>query len=134
MGNRSSKRSQDTTRDHVNVRTRPVPTRRSGGSGRGNIMMNQSSVPDNSNEVKKSTTDSNDSTDSVDSVDSKKTEYMKKNKNKIILCILLYLVLLVWAILLSMRTEDKEHRVIHTSIAILCPPTYIIAYYLNNFQ
>ena len=60
-------------------------------------------------------------------------EYMEKNKNKLAMCVLLYLVLLVWAVLLAMRVQDKEHRVIHTVIALVCPPTYIIAYYLNNF-
>lgn len=61
-------------------------------------------------------------------------EYMEKHKNKFALCVLLYLVLLVWAVLLAMKVQDKEHRIIHTVIALVCPPTYIIAYYLNNFE
>lgn len=61
-------------------------------------------------------------------------EYMEKNKNKLAVCVLLYLVLLVWAVLLAMKVQDKEHRVLHTVIALVCPPTYIIAYYLNNFN
>jgi hypothetical protein len=71
---------------------------------------------------------------SMDFFSKENKEYIEKNKNKFALCVLLYLVLLVWAVLLSMKVQDNEHRIIHTVIALVCPPTYIISYYLNNFN
>lgn len=56
---------------------------------------------------------------------------IKKNKDVYGFVLVLYLILLFMAISLAMRVKDDEHRVLHMLVAIVCPPSYIVAYFLG---
>lgn len=59
---------------------------------------------------------------------------MKKNKNLYMVAGLMYLVLLVWALVLAMKISDREHRVLHTVVALVCPPAYVLSHYLSGMK
>jgi hypothetical protein len=41
-----------------------------------------------------------------------------------------YFVFIIWGILLAMKVENKNERVIHITFAIVTGPAYVFAYYL----
>lgn len=57
---------------------------------------------------------------------------IKENRSIYALFALLYLVLLLMAVFLAMKVKDDEHRILHLIIALVCPPTYIVGYYLST--
>ena len=50
---------------------------------------------------------------------------------------ILMLIFCIWAIILAMRVQDKEHRTLHLIFAITMGPIYVICYYssmLTNYD
>ena len=37
----------------------------------------------------------------------------------------------LWALLLALKVSDKEHRVLHVTLALLTGPLYVLSYYLG---
>ena len=37
----------------------------------------------------------------------------------------------LWAVLLALKVSDKEHRVLHVTLALLTGPLYVLSYYLG---
>jgi hypothetical protein len=62
---------------------------------------------------------------------------VKSSENKVsgatlVIGFLIMFFIIVWAIFLSMRVQDREHRILHTALAILASPAYILAYFLSK--
>ena len=59
-----------------------------------------------------------------------------KPKNRVaqMIMALIMLSLYLWALLLAMRVQDKEHRVLHVTLALLTGPLYILSYYASFIQ
>jgi hypothetical protein len=47
--------------------------------------------------------------------------------------VILMLILYIWAIILSLRVQDKDHRIIHLVLALAFGPLYVLAYYGSMF-
>lgn len=54
-------------------------------------------------------------------------------KTSVVIMYIIILILYIYAIILAMQA-DKEHRIIHLSMALLLGPLYVLAYYLNTFS
>jgi hypothetical protein len=59
-------------------------------------------------------------------------EAMKKAEPWAIVCLCIWFVFFVWALVLAMKTVGK-HRVEHIMFAILFSPAYVLATYLSQF-
>lgn len=46
--------------------------------------------------------------------------------------IFIYILFLFWAIILAMKVNDKDHRILHIALAILVSPVYVLSYYLSQ--
>jgi hypothetical protein len=44
---------------------------------------------------------------------------------------LIVLSFYLWAVLLAMKVADKDHRVLHVTLALLTGPLYVLSYYLG---
>ena len=40
----------------------------------------------------------------------------------------------LWALLLALKVSDKEHRVLHITLALLTGPLYVLSYYLGMMK
>jgi hypothetical protein len=40
----------------------------------------------------------------------------------------------LWALLLALKVSDKEHRVLHVTLALLTGPLYVLSYYLGTMK
>jgi len=47
---------------------------------------------------------------------------------------LIYLVFTIWALYLAMRIKEKEHRVLHMTLALIAGPVYVFGYYLSQIS
>jgi len=47
---------------------------------------------------------------------------------------LITLTFYVWALLLALKVEDKQHRVLHVLFALLFGPFYVLAYYVGMME
>ena len=47
---------------------------------------------------------------------------------------LLLLTFYLWALLLALKVSDKEHRVLHITLALLTGPLYVLSYYLGMMK
>lgn len=45
---------------------------------------------------------------------------------------ILYLVFIIWGVILAMRVQDKEKRILHITFALIAGPAYVFAYYLSR--
>lgn len=45
---------------------------------------------------------------------------------------LLYLVLVIWSVMLALSVRSKNSQSLHIVLAVLFPPFYIVAYYLDG--
>jgi hypothetical protein len=43
-----------------------------------------------------------------------------------------YFIFIVWGILLAMKIEDKNQRIVHITFALISGPAYVLAYYLSK--
>ena len=55
------------------------------------------------------------------------------NISKTIVSIIM-LVFYIWALLLSMRITDPQHRVLHILLALLTGPLYVLSFYLGMME
>ena len=58
----------------------------------------------------------------------------KKNKNSLIITVIIYLVFLFWviALALTVQTTSQSERLIHILLACLMSPIYVIGFYLTR--
>ena len=47
---------------------------------------------------------------------------------------LIMLTFYLWALLLALKVSDKEHRVLHITLALLTGPLYVLSYYLGMMK
>lgn len=47
---------------------------------------------------------------------------------------LITLTFYVWALLLALKVEDKQHRVLHALFALLFGPLYVLAHYVGMME
>ena len=47
---------------------------------------------------------------------------------------ILMLIFYIYAIILAMKIQDPNNRILHIVLAILTGPLYVIAYYLREFS
>jgi len=59
-----------------------------------------------------------------------------KPKNRVAQMILALIMLsfYLWALLLAMRVQDKDHRILHVTLALLTGPLYVLSYYASCIQ
>ena len=48
--------------------------------------------------------------------------------------LIIHLIFLFWGIVLAVKSQPPDNRVVHITLAIVFGPAYVIAYYLNNFN
>jgi hypothetical protein len=44
---------------------------------------------------------------------------------------IIYLIFIIWAVILAMRVEKKESRILHVTLALIAGPAYVFGYYLS---
>jgi hypothetical protein len=66
------------------------------------------------------------------------SESRKKDKNRISATLCTYMVLhfifLVWGIMLAFRSQPKNNRVVHITLATVFGPAYVLSYYLDMLE
>jgi hypothetical protein len=76
--------------------------------------------------------------EAVDYYDEKKKydeeEFKARHPMTTMLMVVFYLILVVWALILAAKVGTKEQRVLHISLALLFPPTYIVGYYIDQLS
>jgi hypothetical protein len=45
--------------------------------------------------------------------------------------VLITLTFYVWALLLALKVQDKQHRLLHVLFALVFGPIYVLAYYAS---
>jgi hypothetical protein len=53
------------------------------------------------------------------------------NSTAKMLMVLIGLSFYLWALFLALKVADKEHRVLHVTLALLTGPLYVLSYYLG---
>lgn len=55
------------------------------------------------------------------------------NKNQVanLVMVLITLTFYVWALLLALKVQDKQHRLLHVLFALVFGPIYVLAYYAS---
>lgn len=61
----------------------------------------------------------------------KEMQQLRKNPVYIIVMIL-YLVFMIWGVFLALRVKEKEHRILHVTLALIAGPLYVFGYYLSQ--
>lgn len=54
-----------------------------------------------------------------------------QNKTSKLFMVLITLFFYLWAVLLALKVSDKDHRVLHITLALLLGPLYVLSYYLG---
>ena len=54
-----------------------------------------------------------------------------KNQTANLIMVLITLTFYVWALLLALKVQDKQHRLLHVLFALVFGPIYVLAYYAN---
>lgn len=54
----------------------------------------------------------------------------KSGKIAPIVLAVIYIVFLIWALILAMKVEDRDHKTLHIFFAITAPPLYVLSHYL----
>jgi hypothetical protein len=57
----------------------------------------------------------------------------KKMINVMYLYLVIHFIFLIWGIMLAFKSQPKENRVIHITLAVVFGPAYVLSYYLNMF-
>ena len=68
----------------------------------------------------------------ADEYEKAKMPSVKEMSVAIIIYALLYFLFLVWAIILAMRVQDREHRMLHMVFAIGASPLYVLSHYIAD--
>lgn len=59
----------------------------------------------------------------------------EQNRNKAWCCAgLFHFLFLIWALILAVRIQDENQRIIHLIFAIIFPQIYIICFYLSGLK
>ena len=61
-------------------------------------------------------------------------EDVKKAKPYMMTYVIIWLVMLIWALMLAMQVPVSDGRTIHLVLAITVSPVYILSYYLGMMQ
>jgi hypothetical protein len=70
----------------------------------------------------------------ADEYEKSKLPSTKEMSIAVIIYSLLYFLFLVWAIILAMRIQDREHRMLHMVFAIGASPLYVLSHYVANIS
>ena len=54
-----------------------------------------------------------------------------KNQTANLIMVLITLTFYVWALLLALKVQDKQHRLLHVLFALVFGPIYVLAYYAS---
>lgn len=54
----------------------------------------------------------------------------KTSNTFMVVSIIIYLILLIWAVMIAMQVSSREDRTLHIFFAIMAPPAYIISHFL----
>jgi len=60
-----------------------------------------------------------------------------KNENFQLVKLIVSLIMIsfyIWALILALKVSDKEHRVLHVTLALLTGPLYVLSYYLGMMK
>lgn len=58
---------------------------------------------------------------------------LEKNKPWIVVYGVVWFILMIWGVLLAMKTESGPNRLLHIMFAITFAPLYVIAYYVSGW-
>lgn len=47
---------------------------------------------------------------------------------------MIYMIFLFWAIILAMKVQNNENKILHMIFALLASPVYILSYYLSQYK
>lgn len=47
---------------------------------------------------------------------------------------IIYMIFLFWAIILAMKVQNNENKIIHMIFALIASPIYILSYYLCQYK
>lgn len=59
---------------------------------------------------------------------------MKKVQGVLGVWLALYVIFFVWAVILALKVQNPEHRIVHLVFAMIASPIYVLAYYLRNIS
>jgi len=45
---------------------------------------------------------------------------------------IIYLIFMVWGVILALKVNKFEQRVLHVTLALIAGPTYVFGYYLSR--
>ena len=54
-----------------------------------------------------------------------------KNQAANLVMVLITLTFYIWALLLALKVQDKQHRLLHVLFALVFGPLYVLAYYAS---
>ena len=54
-----------------------------------------------------------------------------KNQAANLVMVLITLTFYIWALLLALKVQDKQHRLLHVLFALVFGPIYVLAYYAS---
>ena len=57
-----------------------------------------------------------------------------QNQTSKLFLALITLTFYVWALLLALKVEDKQHRVLHVLFALVFGPLYVLAHYVGMME
>lgn len=57
-----------------------------------------------------------------------------QNQTSHLILALITLTFYVWALLLALKVEDKQHRVLHVLFALVFGPLYVLAHYVGMME
>lgn len=63
--------------------------------------------------------------------------YYKENRapqNIMVIYLVIFIILLLWAIYLAMKIKPSPERVVHIFFALIASPIYILSFYLNTLK
>lgn len=69
----------------------------------------------------------------IEHIDDDETEKSHGFGVKLIVSLIM-LTFYLWALLLALKVSDKEHRVLHVTVALLTGPLYVLSYYLGMMK
>ena len=57
-----------------------------------------------------------------------------QNQTSKLFLALITLTFYVWALLLALKVDDKQHRILHVLFALVFGPLYVLAYYVGRME
>lgn len=56
----------------------------------------------------------------------------KKMANAVGIYLIIHTIFLIWGVILAIKSQPPENRVIHITLAIVFSPVYVLAYYIKG--